>query len=627
MRKLALSAALAAAILAPTPAANAQNRAAAAPTAPLACADFNGHVNHAWRLANPASVAQPERSRLAELAVSAAQNQVALLSAAASAPQNEAETRLGAFWAAGIDEAGLDRQSATAVQTLLAPLAQLRRPRDLAKVGAAYHALGVAPMAEFVRLDATEDGRRPLAAVPAPLGLVDPAFYTTDDAEVRTLLGKYRTYVEAVLRASGLPEAQISPASEAVLQIETQLAHALVGEGPDARSRDSLRAQDRRFIALGFSDLLKQLGARSEDLVVVSPAYFATLGQIANTERDTQRLQWYLRFRVLNRFASELGSDFRRAHGGFFAQTLRGLSAAPARAEHMDVLLRRTLGGLNDAAYTARYAPEASRQRATALAEAVRAAAIEMVAKGGTAEDAERLKAVRFDIAGSGVATVDASGLTFRADDHIGNLLRYGRWAEARVLADQPIAIGPLPARVPAVQWLTGTETLAITAAALAPPLLGGSTTASPDAADYGALGALIGHELAKRLAPGNRGAGLAPLYNGFEAAPGLRVDGARTLPMNRADLAGLEFAWAAFTKTQPQADANAKKAFFVAWASLWAKTQTADALRAEVQTSPYAPAAFRVNGPLSQLPAFGETYGCRVGAAMRTASPIAVWR
>ena len=106
-----------------------------------------------------------------------------------------------------------------------------------------------------------------------------------------------------------------------------------------------------------------------------------------------------------------------------------------------------------------------------------------------------------------------------------------------------------------------------------------------------------------------------------------LRVDGARTLPMNRADLAGLEFAWAAFTMAQPQADANTKKAFFTAWANLWAKTQTTEALRAEVQGSPYAPAAFRVNGPLSQLPAFGETYGCRVGAVMRAANPIGVWR
>lgn len=625
MRTLVLSTALAVAVLALSTA-SAQNRGTRTPPPPVACADFNGHANHAWQLANPASVAQPERSRLAELAESAAQKQAALLAAAASAPRSDAERLLGAFWSAGSDEAALDARSAGAVQTLLAPLAQLRRPRDLAKVGAAYHTLGVAPLAEFVRLEANDGPRRPLATVPAALGLVDPAFYTATDPEVRTLLGKYRSYVEAILRASGLPEAEISPASEAVLQIETQLAQALVGEGPDARSSDSLRAQDRRYIALGFTNLLKELDAGSEDLVVVSPAYFAMLGQIAATERDAKRLQWFLRFRVLHRFAPELGSDFRRAHGGFFAQTLRGLPTAPTRAEHMETLLRRALGGLNDAAFSARYAPESRREHARAVAEAVRAAAVEMVARAGAAEDAERLKAVRFDIGGHGVPAFDASGLDFRADDHVGNLLRYGRWSEARVLADRPLAVDALPARVPAVQWITGTGTLVVSAAALAPPLLGDNGAATGPA-DFGALGALIGHELAKRTTPGNRGAGLGPLYNGFQAVPGLRVDGARTLPMNRADLAGLEFAWAAFTKAQPQADANAKKAFFTAWATLWAKTQTTEALRVEVQTSPYAPAAFRVNGPLSQLPAFGETYGCRVGAVMRSANPIAVWR
>lgn len=625
MRKLALPAALAVAVLALSPVA-AQNRGARAPAVPAACADFNGHANHAWLLANPASAAQPERSRLAELNASAAQKQATMLAAAISAPGNDQEKLLGAFWAAGIDEAGLDRQSAAAVEKALAPLAQLRRPRDLAKAGAAFHALGLAPMAEFVRLEADSGGNRPLAAVPAPLGLVDPAFYTSTDAEVRTLLGKYRTYVEAVLRASGLPDAEISPASEAVLQIETQLAQALAGETSGARSSDTLRAQDRRFIALGFADLLKQLQTRSDDLVVVSPAYFATLGQIASAERDAKRLQWYLRFRAMHRLAPELGSAFRSAHAGFFAQTLRGLPVGPTRAEHMDTLLRRFLGGVNDAAYTARYAPESRRERAEAVADAVRDAAVELVGKAGASADAERLKAVAFNVAGSTTATLDTDGLAFRADDHVGNLLRLSRWAESRVLADRTIAIDPLPARVPAVQWITGSDTLLVSAAALAPPLLTDGD-GTPTAADFGAMGALIGHELAKRLQPGTRGAALGALYNGFQAAPNLRVDGARTLPMNRADLAGLEFAWAAFMKAQPQADANAKKAFFTAWANLWAKTQTADALRAEVQASPYAPAAFRVNGPLSQLPAFGETWGCRIGSKMRTANPIAVWR
>lgn len=606
------------------PGADAQRRASAPSAPPAACVDFYAHANHGWLRAHPASAGTPVRSALMDLAATAADRERTLLAEALARPASPAEAALGAFWAAGMDEAGLDARGPAALQAALAPLARLRRPRDLAAVNAAFHQLGLAPMAEFLRLEATAGAEAPLAAVPVPLGLVDPGFYTRTDAEVRTLLGRYRTYVEAVLRASGLPEAEISPASEAVLQIETQLAQALATEPGDARNRDTLRAQDRRYVAFGFADLLERLDAESRELVVVSPAYFATLSRIA-TEGEVRRMAWYLRFRVVHRLAPELGRGLRDAHDAFFARELRGLPAAPSRAEHMQALLRRNLAGLADAAYDARYAPDARRQRAEAVVDAVRDAAVALVGRSDAAA-AQRLADARLDVAGAATPAFDVSGLELRADDHAGNLLRVWRWREARVLANRSIAIDPVPARLPAVQWIPATGTLAVSAAALAPPLLA-EGAATPEAADFGALGALAGHELSKALDPGSRGAGLGPLFNGLQAAPNLRVDGARTLPMNRADLAGLEFAWAAFQQAQPQADATAKRAFFAGWAALWAKTQTADALRAEVQTSPYAPNALRVNAALAQLPGFAEAYGCRAGQPMRAANPIAVWR
>lgn len=619
MRPTLLTAALVVVLAAPS--AEAQRRA---PAAPAACADFYLHANQAWLRANPAGSAQPERSRLAQLGTEASARRQALFAAAASNPQGALETTLGRFWAAGIDEAGLEAGSGAALTAALAPLAKLRRPRDLPDVGAAFHALGFAPLAEFLRLEDSVGPGTPLAVVPAPLGLGDPTFYTRTDAEVRTLLGRYRTYVEAVLRASGLPEAEISPASEAVLQIETQLAEAIIGDGPDARSADTLRAQDRRYIAIGFAELLDRLGADSDHLVVVNPGYFAALTRIA-ADKDVRRMQWYLRFRVVHRLAPDLGSAFRTPHAAFFAQTLRGLPAGPTRIEHMDALVRRHLAGLADEAFNARHLTADRRQRAESVIDAVRDAAVDLVGKSEPAA-AKRLADARLNIAGSTTPTFDPSGLDLRAGDHIGNLLRISRWQESRVLAGKTTAIDPLPAHQPAVRWIPHSATLAVSAAALAPPLLADGG-ARADARDFGALGALAGHEFAKAIEAGNRGAALGPLFNGLQAAPNLRVDGARTLPMNRADLAGLEFAWAAFKAQQPEADAAAKRAFFTGWAELWAKTQTAESLRTEVQTSSYAPNALRVNATLAQLPAFGETFGCRVGATMRAASPIAVWR
>ncbi len=604
---------LAAAVLAALPlsCAIAQNRTARAPAAPQACTDFYGFANATWLRANPLPAGTDTLSRLGQMQAQTETTRNRLVSEVLAAPNSDAERLLAAFWSAGMNTASLDAGSAAAVQNALEPLGSLKRARDLPKVSAEFHAIGLAPMIEFVRLGSGADGQ--LAAVPTPLGLNDPAFYTRQEPEIRTLLGKYRAYVEALMRASGLPEAEISPASEAVLQIETQIAQALDAEADDARQSDSLRAQDRRYAALGLVDVLKRLDTRTDDLVVLNPAYFATLAQLG-TRETPQRLQWYLRFRVLNRLAPDLGAAFRNAHTGFFVNTLQGLPTAPRREDQLTATLREQLPGLIDHIVNARLVNAATRTRAQSVLQAVQTAA--------TAKD-PAFGAVRIDLAGSLQPPFSAEGLRFDAQDHIGNLLRLWLWHDQRALKGTTGAVSPLPAITPTVQFDASSKTLTVTAAALAAPLLG----TAPGAADFGGLGALSGHELSKAVDSSSRATGLGPLYNGIEVAPGLRVDGARTLPMNRADLAGLEFAWAAFNAAQPKPDAAAKKAFFQAWAELWAAQQSPAALRATVQTSPYAPAAARVNGPLSQLPAFAETFTCRAGQKMRAANPIGVWR
>lgn len=585
-------------------------RAAKAPAAPTACTDFYAFANAGWLAANPLPVGQQTSGRLAQMQAAADASERALMAAVAAAPANDAETLLGRFWSSGLDVAGLDAGSAAAVEAVLKPIAQLRRARDLPKVSAAFHQLGLSPLVEFVRLG---DGGSELAAVPVPLGLRDPAFYTRAEPEVQQLLGRYRAYVERVLRASGLAEAEISPASEAVLQIETRLAQAMGAAPADERQNDALRAQDRRYAALGLSQTLERLGGKVESLVVLNPAYFATLAAVAASETP-QRLQWYLRFNVLHRLAPDLGAPFRDAHGDFFAKQLNDQAAAPSREQHVGELLRRQLPGLLDTVANARLVDAALRQRAEGVLQGVQKAAANRDAA---------FAEVSIDLAGSLQPGFAAEGLSFEAGDHVGNLLRLWRWRNQRTLDGETTPVAAFPALRPIVQFDAGRRTLTVTAAALQPPLLG----ASAGAADFGALGALSGHELSKAVDAGSRGAALQATYAVFEALPGQRVDGFRTLAMNRADVAGLEFAWDAFMTAQPQADVAAKQAFFAAWAALWAEYASPEASRLQAQTSPFAPPRWRVNGPLAQLPAFAETYGCRAGQPMRAASPVSVWR
>jgi len=579
------------------------------PRPPAACVDFEAHANAAWRQAHPLPADGTVLSQLDQFDVRAYEQRRRLLAEVVASPRDEREGLLAAFWSAGTNPARLDGGSMTALAEVLPPLQTLRRQRDLPRTLAQLHALGLTPLFEFTRLD---KGRGALAVAPAALGLGDPAFYLRPEPELRALLDQYRAHLQGLLQASGLGAIEAGTAAATVLRIETELAQALATPSTATPQALRLREQDRRYNGLGFTANLAALDADARELAVLNPAYFTRLAQLAANETP-EHLQALLRARVLLRLAPALAAPFRTAHAEFESRVLRGLASPPDAETLLAETMRRQLPGLLDEVANARLVDAALRSRAEAVVQGVQAVA---------ASHDPRFAEVVIDLAGSATPATDWSGLRFAAGDPAGNLLRLARWHQQRALQAQPQPLSPFPALRPALQFDPATRRLAVSAAALAPPLLG----PTPGAADYGAFGALVGHELSKAVDAGDRGNALVALYNGFEAVPGLRVDGRRTLAMNRADLAGLSFAWAAFNTAQPAADPATKRAFFLAWAGLWAQQASPAALRAQAQQSTAAPPRWRVNGPLSQLPGFAETFGCRTGQPMHSARPITVW-
>src|SRR3546814_5527909 len=113
---------------------------------------------------------------------------------------------------------------------------------------------------------------------------------------------------------------------------------------------------------------------------------------------------------------------------------------------------------------------------------------------------------------------------------------------------------------------------------------------------------------------------------------PGLRevkVNGNQTQEENAADLAGIELAWDALVASQPELPEESKQAFFDGWARLWPQQMTEDEAIRRAAVAVHAPGQWRANGPLVNLPAFGEAYGCKAGSAMR-AKPeqqVPIWR
>src|SRR5690606_11743881 len=111
----------------------------------------------------------------------------------------------------------------------------------------------------------------------------------------------------------------------------------------------------------------------------------------------------------------------------------------------------------------------------------------------------------------------------------------------------------------------------------------------------------------------------LSAQYGGYDY-PGLagrKLDATLTRDENAADLAAVEVAWDAFVHARPEATDAGKEAFFAAWAGIWAEQLSPVEAERRAGTAVQAPGRWRVNGPLSNLPAFGDVHGCKAGNAM----------
>jgi len=166
------------------------------------------------------------------------------------------------------------------------------------------------------------------------------------------------------------------------------------------------------------------------------------------------------------------------------------------------------------------------------------------------------------------------------------------------------------------------------------------------DAVNYGAIGAVIGHELthgfddqgsqfdprgnfdnwwteADRKAFDEREECFVKEYSGFETSSGVQLNGKLTLGENTADNGGLRLAYLALMddlagRTLPKmGDFDERQQFFLGFGQIWCSNQTPESERLQAQTNPHSTPRYRVNGVVSNMPEFQQAFGCKEGLPM----------
>lgn len=663
----ALGCALVLMLAAPASDAQKRSRSKAKPapdTTAAACTDFHAHANEAWLKVNPLPPGAVSLSALQQFERRAREQQMALLDAAMATPQGGTQQWLGDLWASGLDEAAIERSGIAPIAPLLERIDAIRRAKDIPAVIAALHQAGI-PVAFRFGADADLDApdRQIGYFGQGGLGLPDPAFYTRTDAETRQLLGRYNGYLQKILVLAGTPADQAAAEAQRVIDLESRLAQASrpLSETRDPRSNYAPVATpglDKTWRRLRLGEFLQAQGVSATTVSIANPAYFESLDGLLGSLKPAQ-WQAYLRWRVADAMAPYLARAWRDAHFAFHGRVLGAQSAPPARRDAVLEAVNHFAGPLLGEEYTRRHLPAETRTRAGEIASSVRTAldaAIDSDTRFAAATKTEakaKLAALRIEIAPAPSVPASAPPALDRASFG-GNVLKASAWrhaAEMRRIGAPvaPAAGDPLPQR-PVLAYDVPGNRLLVTAAVLQPPVL--DAHAAP-AAQYGSFGALVGRELVHAIDDKGRFADaqgrprdwwtpadalawdalanrFATQYGNYTVpqAPGVRLDGRRVRDVVLADQAGLELAWKAFGTAQPAADKDARREFFAGWARLWPQQLASDAAASFVASSAYPPGVWRANGPLINLAAFGESFGCKATAAMRTKpeQQVVVW-
>ncbi|MGV8941557.1 MAG: M13-type metalloendopeptidase [Lysobacter sp.] len=637
---------------------------ASAQEAATACTDFYAFANAGWLAANPLPAGKPSISALEQLEAQARQQQIDLLNQAMQSPQGDVQRLLGDFWASGISEPAVERDGAQPLAPLLERIIAIKRADNIAPTIAALHQVGIPVAFHFgADVDLRDLSRHIGYFSQGGLGLADPAYYTRTDAPTAALLEQYRTYVQKILALTGVKDKELAKQSQLVLDLETRIAKA---SRPLAELRDprtNYAPADTAGLAEQYPNLqldqfLKAQGVSAGTVSIGNPARLAEIDKLI---RELKPEQWraYLRWRVGDAMAPYLAKPWRDAEFDFRGRILAGNSAPPSREQQVLNAINLAAGPMLGHEYAAKYLTTDTKSQAHQIADQVRdalGAALQRDSRLGEpakAEAAAKLARMKIEI-GTPTRDLDYNIQPMGRGSFGGNMLIASTWRHREEMrrigeanADRRWDVLP---QQPALAYDLAQNRLIVTAAALQAPLW---DPLAQTANRYGSYGALVGHEISHgfdargRFVDANAeirdwwspqevaawdamGQGVVAQYGArdYPQLAGSKINGILTRDENIADLAGVELAWAAYRAASAGADKTTHKAFFEGWASLWPQHLTAESAAQRVATNVHAPGQWRTNGPLTNLAAFGETYGCRTGTPMQlnTDARIVLW-
>jgi putative endopeptidase len=612
--------------------------------------DFNAYVNGTWIENNeiPADRASNSVGLIVHEQATADVKAIIEESAEGDYPAGSDEQKVGSLYASYMDMETRDRLGVAPLEDEFDRINALVDHEQLAVYFAEANQVGVnLPFALAQYVDFKDPNTYMMYTWQGGLGLPDRDYYFTEGEKPEAIRKAYVAHVERMFELAGL--ANGPQAAATIMALETRLAEQHMKK---EQTRDMVALYNKLPLAelpelmpnFAWDAYLSVAGVAGIDgLVVTQLDYMRALdGIISDTGMDDWKT--FLTWKVLNANAAYLSEALDAQNFDFYSRTLQGIEQPLPRWKRAVANVNGNLGEVVGKVYVARHFPPEAKQRMLDLvgnlikAYELSINDLDWMGEETRAQALDKLSKFTPKI-GYPDKWEDYSKLEIRDDDLVGNMQRSARLVYEKNLARQG---GP----VDKSEWQMTPQTvnayynpplneIVFPAAILQPPFF---DLGADDAVNYGAIGAVIGHEIGHgfddsgstfdgdgvlrnwwtdedRAEFENRTAKLVEQYSAFQPFEDLAVNGEFTLGENIGDLGGLSIALLAYELSLQGKEAPVLDGFtgvqrvFIGYAQAWLGKSRDEAVREQIKTDPHSPRQYRVNGVVRNVPEFYEAF------------------
>ena len=624
--------------------------------------DFYQYACGGWMKNNPLG---DEYARYGSFDVLAENNQLQLkeLVTRIAAQKNTlgtVEQKISDFYNVAMNTDEINRQGAQPIQGQLNAIKALRRDELPTKL-AQMLLEGSSPFFTLFGSADPDNSTMNIAYIwQSGLGIGDRDYYL--DADQKDIRDKYLALVEKMFRMSGYSKIAGFQGSEGdmaqkVLSLETLLAkHAIdktVLRDPYQTIHKCTPADFQAMIpAFDVKRYLGTLGLNIDTINIAQPEYIKGVNNVIRVT-DFEVIKAYLAWNVIRNAASCLSDEFVDSSFDFYGKTLSGRKENSPRWKRVINNIDDCLGEAVGQMYVKKYFPAEAKARMEHLVGNLQWALGERIKASTWMTDETKRNAL--DKLASFKVKIgypdkwrDYSALTINTESYYANILRARRF-------DMEYNLGKIGKKVDPTEWQMTPQTvnayydpttneICFPAGILQPPFFDMN---ADDAANYGAIGVVIGHEMTHGFddqgrnydKDGNlydwwtakdaevfkeRAQLIVDHFNSIEVAPGVFGNGEFTLGENIADNGGLNVSYSAFQKAKREGQIKGvmdeftpEQRFFLAYAAVWAANIRHEEILRRTKSDPHALGRWRVNATLRHIDPFYEAFDIKPGDQM----------